>query len=137
MTDTNLTVHALRLLPHDDLKLSLIRFTQENKLTAGFIITCVGSLIKTTLRLANAKSITHYEGEMEIVSLTGTLSQDGVHLHISLADTEGATIGGHLMEGCIINTTAEIILGNAHDYQFTRELDPKTNFKELIIKTLS
>lgn len=127
------SIHAIRLRPNEDLKTSLIKFTQENKIHAGFIITCVGSLIKANLRLANAKTISQYEGEMEIVSLVGTLCQDGVHLHISLADTQGLVFGGHLMDGCIIYTTAEIVVGNAQQYRFSRELDPQTTWKELVV----
>lgn len=134
MSDNNLSIYAIRLMPQEDLKLALIKFTQEKKLNAGFIITCVGSLIKAQLRLANAKTIAHYDGEMEIVSLVGTLSRDGVHLHISLANDKGIMVGGHLLDGCIIHTTAEIVIGNAHSMQFSREIDPKTNFKELIVR---
>lgn len=136
LNQNNLSIYALRLFPQDDLKTSLFRFTQENKLSAGFVITCVGSLIQAKLRLANAKMATHYEGEMEIVSLVGTLCSEGVHLHISLADKEGTTFGGHLMDGCIIHTTAEIVLGNAHRYKFSREHDSNTNYKELVVQEL-
>lgn len=85
-------VYALRLQPGQDLRREIERFAKDNRLQAGFIVTCVGSLDRTTLRLANQQQTTQFAGHMEIVSLVGTLSPDGVHLH--------------LVEGCRIDTTA-------------------------------
>ena len=113
-------VYALRLHPGDDLKIKLSEFVKENKIKAGYIITCVGSLSKVTLRLANRNETQTWKENFEITSLTGTLSPDGNHLHISVADKEGVTIGGHLMDGSIISTTAEIIIGEAPDLIFRR-----------------
>jgi predicted DNA-binding protein with PD1-like motif len=128
-------VYALRLHPGDDLKIKLAEFVKENKIKAGYIITCVGSLSKVTLRLANRNETQTWKESFEITSLTGTLSPDGNHLHISIADKEGVTIGGHLMDGSIISTTAEIIIGEVPDLIFKRELDSVTTLKELKIYT--
>ncbi|MDX1905885.1 MAG: PPC domain-containing DNA-binding protein [Bacteroidia bacterium] len=128
---TSMTPYALRLRPGQDLKAELIRFTQENQLQAGIVLTCVGSLTEAGIRLANQDSATRYEGHFEIVSLTGTLAPDGVHLHIAIADSTGRCIGGHLMDGCRIYTTAEIALGELGAYRFTREVDPTYGYQEL------
>lgn len=128
-------VYALRLHPGDDLKIKIAEFVRENKIKAGYIITCVGSLNKATLRLSNKNETQTWKQTFEITSLTGTLSQDGNHLHISLADKDGVTIGGHLMDGSIVFTTAEIIIGEIPDMIFRREQDSVTNFKELKIYT--
>jgi predicted DNA-binding protein with PD1-like motif len=48
--------------------------------------------------------------ELEIVSITGTLCADGSHIHVSLAKASGEVVGGHLMDGCLVDTTAEIVL---------------------------
>ena len=66
---------------------------------------------------------------MEIVSLEGTISGGG-HLHISLSDMAGKTSGGHLLE-LIVDTTAEIVIGECTSLSFTRVLDKDTNYKEL------
>jgi predicted DNA-binding protein with PD1-like motif len=126
-------VYALRLTPKQDLRKQLELFSRERKLQAGFVLTAVGSLQKVSLRLADQKEPTAFEGKYEIVSLVGTLSPDGVHLHISLSDSTGKTIGGHLVEGCEIYTTAEIVIGEAHGLVFTREQDAQTGYKELKI----
>lgn len=129
-----MTVYALRLHPGQDLKRELDAFAKINHLQAAFVVTCVGSLRKVALRPANQKEPMLREAKYEIVSLVGTLSPDGSHLHIALSDSTGATIGGHLLEGNEIYTTAEIVLGEADQLQFNRETDPETTFKELKIR---
>lgn len=49
-----LRVFVLRLGPGEELFSSLLSFVEERKLRAPFVITCVGSVTKATLRLANA-----------------------------------------------------------------------------------
>jgi len=120
---------ALRLHPNQDLKQKLIRFTQENKIKAGAILTCVGSLKKAVIRTANKEESMDIEQNFEIVSLTGTLCQNDVHIHISLSDEEGHVIGGHLKEGCIIRTTAEIVIISFEEFSFRREFDTETGYK--------
>ena len=73
-----------------------------------------------------------FKGPFEIVSAEGTVSSDGVHIHISISDAEGRVFGGHLGEGCIINTTAEIGILKS-DKTLKRIFDPETGYKELII----
>jgi uncharacterized protein len=123
---------VLRLRPKQDLKKELIKFTKENNIQAGFILTCVGSLTRATLRTAD-ETKKDFEKTFEINSLVGTLSQDGVHLHISLSDKTGVEIGGHIKDNCLIYTTCEIVIGEIGDTKFTRELNEQTGFKELVI----
>jgi hypothetical protein len=124
-------VYALRLGPGEDLRAALQKFTAEKKLDAACIVTCVGSLQKTTLRLANQDHHTTFEGKREIVSLVGTLAVTGSHLHLSVSDSTGVTLGGHLVEGCQVYTTAEIVIGILPAYRFTREPDPQSGYGEL------
>jgi predicted DNA-binding protein with PD1-like motif len=125
--------YALRLRPHQDLRLELEAFAKANDLKAGFIMTCVGSLRQAELRLANQNETTHYEDKFEILSLVGTLSPDGPHLHIALADGTGKMIGGHVQAGNLIYTTAEIVIGELDDLVFSRPIDPETSYDELAI----
>lgn len=126
-------IYALRLRPGQDLRAELEKFTKENKISAGFIMTAVGSLKETKLRLADQPDAAAFAGKFEIVSLVGTLSEAGVHLHISVSDSAGKTVGGHLVEGCKIYTTAEIVIGATAEIVFTRETDQETTYKELKI----
>ncbi len=45
-----------------------------------------------------------FDEPMEIVSLAGTLSPEGLHVHISLSRRDGACVGGHFLLGCVVNT---------------------------------
>src|SRR3990167_10745321 len=117
---------VLRLHPNQDLKKELIKFAKENKIKAGFVMTCVGSLRRATLRMADETVIKNFEKRFEINSLSGTLCQDDVHIHVSLSDENGNGVGGHLKEGCIIYVTAEIIIGEIEDATFSREFDKET-----------
>jgi predicted DNA-binding protein with PD1-like motif len=89
-------IFALRLKPNQDLKESLKNFVTSNNIEAGFILTTVGSLKQATLRFANQNDSKVLQDKFEIVSLVGTLSTHGIHLHISISDKDGKTIGGHL-----------------------------------------
>lgn len=127
--------YAIRLKPNQDLKTSLVEYARENQIKAGVVLTCVGSLNGATLRMANETALKTFEGKFEIVSLVGTFSTDGCHLHIALSDKNGNMVGGHLKEGCIIYTTAEIAIGEIENLIFTRVMDEDTGFKELVVKS--
>ncbi|MGB9936663.1 MAG: PPC domain-containing DNA-binding protein [Methanobacterium sp.] len=121
-----------RLMPDEDLKKGIIDIINDNEIKSGVIICIVGSLNSATLRMSDEK-IKTFKGPFEIVSAEGTVSIDGIHVHIAIADSSGAVIGGHLLEGCIINTTAEIIILKSNK-SFRRVFDPKTGYKELVIE---
>ena len=101
---------------------------------AGCVISAVGSLSMAQPRFAGASEATTIQGELEILSLSGTLSPYGLHLHIAIAESNGAVIGGHLCPGSLVRTTAELVLGLLPEWQFRRERDPATGYAELAIK---
>lgn len=133
MNTVPLQVVALRLRPGQDLKQSLDSWAHENAIQAAVVLTCVGSLQRAALRLANQPGPTVYEGKFEIVSLTGTLSVHGSHYHIAISDSLGQTLGGHLMEGSLVYTTAEIALGILPGVWFERRFDPESGYDELFV----
>ena len=126
--------YALRLSPGADIKVALKAFTAEKQIQAGAIVTCVGSLTEASLRYAGKKSAERITGDMEILALVGTLSPDGPHLHLTVGDAEGRTLGGHVMDGCIVRTTCELVIASLDDITFTREHDPATGYEELVVK---
>ena len=125
-------VVPLRLHPGEDLRRALEAWMGEQQ-QAGCMISAVGSLSVAQLRLAGASETTTICGELEIISLSGTLSPDGAHLHIAIADSSGAVIGGHLCPGSLVRTTAELVIGLLPEWRFQRELDPATGYAELRI----
>ncbi|MBD2092802.1 DUF296 domain-containing protein [Microcoleus sp. FACHB-1515] len=128
---------ALRLKPQQDLKTNLDDFVRKQQIEAACILTCVGSLSEANLRYANQPEGTAQIGQFEIVSLTGVMSMHGSHYHIAIADSTGHTLGGHLLKGCLIYTTAEIIVGILPQYRFRREFDSASGFRELAIESIA
>lgn len=135
MHQADMTTHCLRLLPGDDLVLSLVSFVRMRGLAAAVVLTCVGSTGCTVLRPAGSRELREFDGKHEIVSLTGMVSAEGGHhLHGSFSTAECTVFGGHCVEGTIVRTTAEIALGVVSGGAFKRRQDPRSGFSELYIK---
>jgi uncharacterized protein len=132
-TSSKMKTYAFRLKPGQDLKQEIEAFLKTHNLKAAAIVTCVGSLTDADIRFANQPEGSKMTGHFEIVSLTGVLSVNGSHIHISISDETGKTIGGHLMTGCKIYTTAEIVIAELSDLEFKRELDHTFGYKELVV----
>jgi uncharacterized protein len=130
-----MNVHVLRLSPGDDLRAVLeAAFTELSKqhgIAAACIVSAVGSLSQAVLRYANKPGGSEINGPLELLMLSGTLSADGAHLHGSVADADGAVKGGHVMSGCVVRTTAEVVIALLPGWEFRRELDAATGFNEL------
>jgi predicted DNA-binding protein with PD1-like motif len=126
-------VVPLRLQPGDDLRRALEVWMGQQQEQAGCLISGVGSLSLAQLRFSGAAAATTIRGDLEILSLAGTLSADGAHLHITIADSTGSVIGGHLCHGSLVRTTAELVLGLLPQWRFRRGLDPATGCAELQI----
>jgi predicted DNA-binding protein with PD1-like motif len=126
-------VVPLRLSPGHDLRRELDAWINRQAEQAACVISAVGSLSEVRLRFGGAEQASVVQGELEILSLAGTLSPDGAHLHIAIADQNGTVIGGHLCPGSLVRTTAELVLGLLPDWHFRRELDPATGCAELTI----
>ena len=100
-------IEVVRLRPGTDLRRALDEFVSSRGLAAGFIVSAVGSLSRASLRYAAKDEATLIVRPFELVSLSGTLSAQGCHLHASVSDDTGNVLGGHVLEGCIVRTTAE------------------------------
>ena len=123
-----------------DVRKELEAYCQLKDIQAGCIVTAVGSVQKARIRLAssvqtNANEIAELtEERFEIVSMTGTISaKNGMHIHIAVADANGEVCGGHLLEGCEVFTTCEIVLGECKRFAFERHEDVNTGHKELVV----
>lgn len=127
-------VTALRLNPGTDLKASLLAYCAERQIEAACVLACVGSLERAVIRFADAPHGTVLTQKLEILTLSGTLSRHGAHLHITVADAVGSVSGGHLLDGSLVYTTAELVLGLLPGVEFRRELDPATGSNELTVR---
>jgi predicted DNA-binding protein with PD1-like motif len=124
---------VLRFAPGTDLVGALDDARRDNGWTAAFVVSGVGSLQSAALRYADASDPVELAGPLELVSLSGTLSLDGPHLHGAVSDAQGRVSGGHLKSGAKVRTTAEVLVAVLPDVVFRRRPDPRTGYAELDI----
>lgn len=134
MNTKPLTLLPLRLHPGDDLRDALQAAVRAQGLQAAFVIAGIGSLMDARLRLAAADDATLVPGPSEILTLSGSLGADHAHLHLSVADAQGRVVGGHVLPGCVVRTTAEVLIAPLPDWAFTREPDAATGYLELVMR---
>ena len=77
-------MEALRLNPGDDLRGAL-----EAGGRTGFVVAGIGSLAQAQLRFAGEPEPTPIAGPLEILTLSGSLTPQGAHLHASVSDASG------------------------------------------------
>ena len=125
--------YALRLLPGQEVLTELHAFIQYHRLQAVWIAGCVGSLRDVTLRYAGREEAVRLCGTFEAISLSGTLEPNGEHLHLAIADPQGAMLGGHMLPGCTVRTTLELVLGELETLAFSRRPCAVSGYEELHI----
>ena len=123
----------LRLHPGDDLRGALEAAIRSAGWEAAFVVAGIGSLVDARLRLAGATETMQWPGDSEILSLSGSLSPDGAHLHAALSLPDGRVVGGHVLPGCRVRTMAEVLVLPLPGWQFHRAPDPATGWAELVI----
>ena len=126
--------YAVRLKRGADLLQSIEEFCIKNEIKAGVVLSGVGCVTKARVRDASGVTIVEIDEHMEIVSLMGTVSEKRCHLHISFSKEDLSVIGGHLVAGCIINTTCELVIGELEDCIYDVEFDEETGYNELVVK---
>jgi predicted DNA-binding protein with PD1-like motif len=124
----------LRLVPGDDLRVTLEEIARERGLEAAFVLQGIGSLGVAAIRYAGVDRVELLHGDFEILSLAGSLCGDGAHLHALISDANGRVSGGHVAVGCVVRTTAEVLVGVLPEVRFSRETDSRTGFAELCIE---
>jgi predicted DNA-binding protein with PD1-like motif len=122
-------MQALRLNPGDDVRgaLEALRLT-------GFVVAGIGSLTHAQLRFAGEPGPTRVDGPLEILTLSGSLTPDGAHLHASVSDAAGRVFGGHVCAGCAVRTTAELLIAPLPAGSLARVFDASTGYAELWIR---
>jgi hypothetical protein len=124
----------VRLHPQQDLRAALQAMLAEHQVGAAYVLQGIGSLNPARIRFAGISEPAELQGDFEILTLAGSLSPDGVHLHISVSDAEGRVLGGHVAPGCIVRTTAEILVALLPDHAFSRAPDPQSGWDELVVR---
>jgi predicted DNA-binding protein with PD1-like motif/glutaredoxin len=105
-------MHALplHLGPGSDLRYSLEQLA-ANQQVSGFVLGVVGNLAQAAFQCPGQAEPTVVRGDLEIITLNGTLSPQGVHLHLSLSDGSCQVWGGHLEHGSLVLKGADLLVG--------------------------
>ena len=123
-----------RLRRGEDLLRAIQSIAEQEKIAAGVVLSAVGCVSQARVRDASGVTLREIPEHCEIVSLNGTVSVRRCHLHIALSKEDLSTVGGHLVEGCIINTTCELVIGILEGWEIDKEFDEETGYHELIFK---
>ena len=105
-------MHAvpLQLTPGSDLRRSLEEFAVA-RAASGFVLGVVGDLSRAAFQCPGQPNPSVIEGDLEIITLNGTLAPEGVHLHLSLSDGACQVWGGHLEHGTLVRKGAQLLVG--------------------------
>jgi uncharacterized protein len=125
------TLHVIRLEPGEDVRSVLVEWATDQGIEAASIVSGVGSLTQANIRYANRDDGAMTVGDLEVCSISGTLSKHGLHLHLSIADNEGRMLGGHMLNGCLVRTTMELVIQEINGVHMLRSKDPVTGYEEL------
>jgi predicted DNA-binding protein with PD1-like motif/glutaredoxin len=93
-----------------DIRRSLEALAQQHQ-ADGFVLSVVGNLRRACFACPGRSEPTVLEGELEIITLQGTLGPGGVHLHLSFSDADCQVWGGHLEHGSQILKGADLLVG--------------------------
>ena len=129
-----MNVWCKRLHRGDDLLEEIKRLAWEEKIEAAVVLSAVGCVSCARVRDASGVNVREIEEPCEIVSLNGTVSAARCHLHIALAREDLTTLGGHLMEGTVINTTCELVLLEQDGWRCGVEQDDETGYDEIVFQ---
>ena len=120
-----------RLFEDEDLFEAITQTAKKGRIKAGFFF-LIGTLKKAKLGFFHRGRYQPIEmaEQLEIVSCMGNISikenEPLVHGHIAVSNRKGEVFGGHLLSGCIIAATGELVLIEAVDVELQRKLDEKT-----------
>jgi predicted DNA-binding protein with PD1-like motif/glutaredoxin len=82
---------------------------------SGFVLSVVGNMSQACFACPGRDEPTVLQGELEIITLQGTVSPAGVHLHLSFSDPGCQVWGGHLEHGSRVLKGADLLLGFLQD----------------------
>jgi predicted DNA-binding protein with PD1-like motif len=122
-----------RLSEGEDLLETIALAATHNGVNSGFFF-LVGTLKNAVLGYYEKGQYLPIEktGPLEIVSCMGNVSTKEkseivVHAHIVVSDKNGNAFGGHVLRGCTIDATAELVLVQVEKGTLKREFDAERN----------
>lgn len=105
-----LTAETLHLASGNDLHATLAELARRQH-QRGVVLSVVGNLAQAAFQCPGQSEPTLLRGELEIITLSGTLAPEGVHLHLSISDGDCQVWGGHLEPGSLVLKGADLLVG--------------------------
>lgn len=122
-------VFVARFLEDEDLLETIALAAKQNDVSSGFF-SIIGTVKKAVLGYYKEGKYLpiRKSGPLEIVSCTGNISVKEndelvVHAHIVVSDNGGTAFGGHVLPGCLVDATAEMILVKIESKTLKRKFD--------------
>ena len=100
----------LKLAPGSDLRNSLEELGRTQGIH-GFVLGVVGNLSRAAFQCPGQPEPTVLEGDLEVITLNGTIAPEGVHLQLSLSDGACQVWGGHLEPGTLVQKGVDLLVG--------------------------
>ena len=120
-----------RIFEDEDLLKAIKSRVEESKIKAGLLF-LIGSLKEACLGFYEEGEYKKVEIKkpLEIASCIGNISlkENGelvIHAHMVVSDKNGNAYGGHLLEGCKVAATAELMLIEALEVDLRRKFEDK------------
>lgn len=122
-----------RFFEDEDLLAAITLAAKQNNVNSGFFF-LIGTLKKVVLGYYKEGKYVPIEkdGPLEIVSCMGNISIKDetelvIHGHIVVSDNDGDAFGGHVLSGCLVDATAELVLIEVESGALRREFDSRRN----------
>jgi predicted DNA-binding protein with PD1-like motif/glutaredoxin len=105
-------MHAvqLHLDAGSDLHQSLGDFAAQQS-GSGFVLSVVGNLRQAAFQCPGLAQPTLLRGDLELITLQGTLAPGGIHLHLCVSDGTCQVWGGHLEPGTLVLKGVDLLVG--------------------------
>ncbi len=126
-----------RLFEDEDLADGIKKRVEESNVKAGALIV-IGALKNVVAGCYKNGEYTYIRMNepVEIASCMGNIALDEkgeiiVHAHLVVSNEKGEAFGGHLMKGCRVGPTAELVIIEGKGIDLQRTPDEKTKLKLL------
>lgn len=104
--------YIIRLEQGEEILKTIKDFCDKNNIKSGYL-SGIGACGEAEIALYSLEEKKYYDkkftGDFEIVSLSGSISDENIHLHVALGDHSFNMFGGHL-KSAVISVTCEIML---------------------------
>lgn len=122
-----------RFFEDEDLLETIASAAKQSNVNSGFFF-LIGTLKKAVLGYYKEGKYVpiNKAGSLEIVSCMGNISVNDsdeliVHGHMVVSDSEGDAFCGHVLPGCLVDATAELVLIEVESGILKREFDTRRN----------